>query len=257
MSWQKIIFLAVGAGLGFVVGFLFADTANRKEHEKLRAEVARLRQGELDSSKQPAAQSAGGEPNLPDLTDEQLRNAVARADANPADLALQRVAGQALHLYAVQKGNSSILPEAVRILRRVHESDPKDVDVLLRLANALYIMAGDGESGRMAEARTYLEKAAALRPKDADIRASIGLTYFHDRPSDARSAVREYRRALEVEPRSELTLQNLAAALMSTGNFDEAEKRVAELEGINSSNETLPDLRAQLARKRNAARGQN
>lgn len=259
MNWKKITFPALGVVLGFAAGFIFADTANRNEQAKLRAEVARLRAGQTSALEQPqqASQTAEGEFNLPDLTDEQLRNAVLRADANPGDASLQRIAGQALHLYAVQKGNASILPEATRILKRAHEADPQDVDILLRLANALYIMARNGEAVRMSEARSYLEKAVALRPKDADIRASIGLTYFHDKPSDPQRAAREYRKALEAAPQSELTLQNLAAALLATGDFGEAERRIRELEKINSANENLPDLRAQLAQKRNAAREQN
>lgn len=259
MSWRQVIFIAAGVVLGFVGGFVFADTANRGEQEKLRAEVARLREGAARgaSQQQAAAGESPDEFRLPDLSDEQLRNAVARADANPGDLSLQRVAGQALHLYAVQKGNATILPEAARILRRAHEADPKDVDVLLRLANALYIMARNGDPARMAEARAYMEKAAALNPNDPDVHTGLGLTYFHDRPSDPARAARAYRRALERDARNELALQNLAAALLASGEVAEAGRRIAELERVNPSNEALADLRAQLAQRRNAARERN
>ncbi len=257
MNWQKIIYLGIGVAFGFVVGFLFADTANRKEHEKLRAEVARLRQDEQAATSQSPKQANETNLELPNLTDEQLRKAVERADANPNDPALQRVAGQALHYYAVEKNNDSILPEAARILRRAHQSNPKDVDILLRLANALYILARSGDAARMSEARGFLEKAATLKPEDADIRASIGLTYFYDKPSDPRKAVLEYRKALKTESQNEMALQNLGAALVAMGELKDAEQTINDLEKVNSMNESLPNLRAQLAQKRNALRNQN
>lgn len=255
MTPQKVILIAVAAAVaGFAAGFIFADTANRREQERLRGELARARSSAPAQGADPSrgAQGAAGGGTLPDLTDEQLRNAVARADADPDNVEVQRTAGQALHLYAVEKGNSSILPDAARILRRAHEAQPRDFDVLLRLANSLYLLALSGEPARMPESRAYLEKAAALRPDDADTRASIGLTYFHDKPSDPRSAAREYRKALAIDPRHEFSLQNLAAALAESGETAEAEKTLAELERVNPRSQELANLRARLAQRRNA-----
>lgn len=257
---QKVILIAAAAAIvGFAAGFLFADTANRKEHERLRGELARAQKASPAPGPDSKAGAQGGpnaeRPTLPDLSEEQLRNAVARADADVSNLELQRTAGQALHLYAVEKGNSSILPDAARILRRAHEADPKDYDLLLRLANTLYLLAQTGDPARMPESRAYLEKAASLRPDDADTRASIGLTYFHQKPSDPRAAAREYRRALALDPRHEFSLQNLAAALVEAGELSEAEKTLGELERVNPRNEALVNLRAGLAQRKNAGAG--
>ncbi len=128
--------------------------------------------------------------------------------------------------------------------------------MLLRLANALYILARNGEQQRMVEARGYLEKALALKPDDPDVRASLGLTYQYDRPPDPRRAAREYRKALSADPQNEMALQNLASALMATGDFDGAAKTIADLEKVNPADERLSDLRARLAQGRNAAREQ-
>jgi tetratricopeptide (TPR) repeat protein len=258
VSAQKVILIAVAAAVvGFAAGFLFADTANRRERERLDSELTRARAAATPIPESArVANGAGGSPALPDLTDEQLRNAVARADADPSNVEVQRTAGQALHLYAVEKGNASILPDAARILKRAHEAEPKNFDVLLRLANALYLLAQNGDPARMQESRAYLEKAAALKPDDADTRASIGLTYFHDKPPDARGAAREYRKALALDPRHEFSLQNLAAALIESGELAEAEKTLAELERVNPRSAELPNLRASLAQRRNAAGGQ-
>ena len=93
-----------------------------------------------------------------------------------------------------------------------------------------------------------------MQPDDAIARTSLGLTYFYDKPSDPQRAMREYRRVLQTDPRQEMALQSLAAALIETRNLDEAAKRLDELEKVNPSNQELPNLRAQLEQKRNAAK---
>jgi tetratricopeptide (TPR) repeat protein len=192
---------------------------------------------------------------MPTLTDEQLREAVARADANAADKELQRTAGQALYLYAVDKNNPSVLPDAARILARAHEADPKDYNTAVFAGNAnLIIGRKDGDAARLAAARRFYERALAVRPDDASVRTTLGLTYFLARPPDARAAIREYRRALEADPQSELALQSIAAALIEAGELDEAGRRLGELEGVNAANAELANLRAQLEQKRNAAK---
>ncbi|HEX5709299.1 MAG TPA: tetratricopeptide repeat protein, partial [Pyrinomonadaceae bacterium] len=257
---QKLIILAAGLVAGFAAGFFLANNVNSKEASALRAEVARLRASSPDASatgagqQTPAAQTPTGEDEIPNLTDEQLRTAVAKADASPADAQLQRISGQGLYFYAMQKGNATILPDAARILRRAHEADPKDAKITVLLANALFVLSQNGEPERLADARVYYQKALAVTPADAAVRTSLGRTYFYAKPSDARSAIREYRKALEIEPRNELALHDLAAALIATGELDEAERRLAELERVNPEAGALANLRAQLAQKRNEAR---
>jgi hypothetical protein len=51
-----------------------------------------------------------------------------------------------------------------------------------------------------------------------------------------------------------MSVQSLVAALIETGSFDEAGRRLDELEKLNPSNAELPNLRAQLEQKRNAAK---
>ena len=97
---QKIITLIVGIILGFAAGFIFADSADRRERDRLKAEVARLRGGgdNKEPEKQTAKQSPQSPSSLPDLSDEELRNVIAKADASPGDLSLQKLSGNALYL---------------------------------------------------------------------------------------------------------------------------------------------------------------
>lgn len=250
---------AACVAVGLVAGFFLANVLNSQELGTLRSEVASLRAG---GGGQQAAQGGGGQTqpagedsSFPKLTDEQLANAVRAADAAPSDAELQRKVGQALYVYAWQSGNASILPDVARILKRAHELDPKDYKTTVMAADAQFLIArSGGDKGPLAEARRLYESALASQPGDAVVRTSLGMTYFYDSPSDPRRAIREYRRALESDPRQEAPLQSLAAALIETGGLDEAARRLDELERLNSSNQELPGLRARLEQKRNAAR---
>jgi tetratricopeptide (TPR) repeat protein len=261
LSRDKAIYLAVGVALGFVVGFAMANGINSREHEQLRGELTRLRaaapKGEqAQPSGSPQSPAEGDGTTLPQLTEGELRKAVEKADASPGDAALQRTAGQGLYLYAMQTGNSALLPDVARILKRAHEAAPDDYPVTVLAGNAHFLVArrGGGDPEALREARKYYERALAAKPDDIVVRTSLGLTYFFDRPSDAARAAREYRKALEIDPRHEMPLQSLAAALVETGDLAGAEKALRELEEVNPSNQELPNLRARLAQKRNESK---
>lgn len=260
MSRDKVIYLAVGVVLGLIVGIVIANGINSGELEKMRGELTRLRagapKGAAEAGGGPQVATAEGESAaLPQLTEGELRNAVAKADASPQDAALQRTAGQGLYLYAMQTGNSALLPDVARILKRAHEAAPDDYPIAVLAGNAHFLVArGGGDAGALREARKFYERALSAKPDDIVVRTSLGLTYFFDRPPDAARAVREYRKALEIDPRHEMPLQSLVAALAESGDFAEAEKRLRELEGVNPSNPELSNLRAQLEQKRNASK---
>ena len=260
--------LAVGAAclvIGFLGGFFLANGINRGEQEKLSAEVASLRAGGAvkDGGKAAPQQQQGGgqqtssagDDSFPTLSDEQLANAVSKADASPKDAELQRKVGQALYVYAWQSGNASILPDVARILRRAHDLNPKDFKTTAMAGDAQFLIARSrNDAAALAEARKLYESALATQPDDAVVRTSLGLTYFYGSPPDATRAIREYRRALQSDPRQEISVQSLAAALIETGGFDEAGRLLDELEKLNPSNAELSKLRAQLEQKRNAAK---
>src|ERR1700749_3885289 len=189
----KIVLVLVGGLLvGFIAGFVLANNINKQEDDKLRGELARLRAGgaQTDSGGanssptrtqgQSGAQSAsgnGGGP-LPTLSEEQLKSAVARADANPSDAETQKKAGQLLYYYALQTSDASLLPDAARILKRAHELDAKDYDTAVIAGNAFFIMARkDGDDpAPLADARKLYEDALGLKPDDVIVRTSLGLT---------------------------------------------------------------------------------
>ena len=252
---------ALGVVLGFLAGFFLANGINRQEQEKLRGELAAARaggtaeQGSGSPGKAQQASAPGGDGSFPTLTDEQLGNALKQADADPSNVELQNKVGQALYFYAWEKGNARILPEVARILKRAHALDPKNYRTTVIAGDAHFLLAGrDGNAAALGEARKYYEAALASQPGDAQVRTNLGRTFFFDKPPNPQRAVAEYRRALQADPRQELALQSLAAALIETGGLEEAARRLDELEKANPSNPELPGLRAQLEQKRNAAK---
>jgi cytochrome c-type biogenesis protein CcmH/NrfG len=251
---------ALGVVLGFLAGFFLADGINRREQEKLRTELASARAGapaqqSTGAGKAQQASAPAGNDSFPTLTDEQLGNAVRQADADPSNAELQNKVGQALYFYAWEKGNSQILPEVARILKRAHELDPKNYRTTVIAGDAHFLIASQsGDAAKLGEARKFYEAALAAQPDDAQVRTNLGRTYFFDKPPNPQRAITEYRRALQADPKQELSLQSLAAALIETGGFEEAARRLDELEKVNPSNTELAGLRAQLEQKRNAAK---
>jgi tetratricopeptide (TPR) repeat protein len=262
-STKVVLIVLAGTVLGFVVGFALANNINRQEQDKLRAQLAQ--QGGGAATKPPGANdrpqqgkpqnASGDDDSMPTLTPEQLKNAVAKADESPSDAELQRKVGQALYIYAWQAGNASILPDVARILRRAHDLDPKNFETALMAGDAHFLIARSGGDPKpLIDARRLYESALESKPDDVEARTKYGMTYFYDKPPDAQRAIREYRRALQVDPHNAIPLQNIADALIETGNLDEAEKRLNELQQVNANNQELARLRARLEQKRNAAK---
>ena len=257
MIKSKLLYALAALLLGFTAGFFFANHANRKELDRLRAEVARGAGGGPAKAgpQTTSGQNAGAPTEKTSLSDDELRNVISKADASPDNTDLQRKVGQGLYLYAVQFEKADLLPEAIRILKRAAAAAPQDYDTIVMLGNAEFDLARTSDPAHFKEARAYYAKALAQKPDDVNVRTDLGLTYFFDNPSDPRRAIQEYRKSLAANPRHEMTLQNLAAALISTGELKEAQQRLDELQRLNAANPALSDLRAQLAQRRNAAGG--
>ena len=259
LNKRVLIVGALGVILGFLAGYFLADRIYREEYEKLRAELATARAGGTaqapGSGKAQRASAPGGELSQ-SVSEEQMQNAVSKADQSPQDAELQKKVGQGLLMYASETGNASYLTEGARILKRAHELDPKDYKTTVMAGDAQFLVErqGGGDAKLIAEARKLYEAALAAKPEDPIVRTKLGLTYFYDNPPNPQRAIGEYRRALQSDPRMEMTIQSLAAALIETGGLEEAARRLDELEKVNPSNAELSGLRAQLEQKRNAAK---
>jgi tetratricopeptide (TPR) repeat protein len=231
--------------IGFGIGFVFANSVNRRETEQLRAELSSSVQNTQRLFPAEGALAASATPA--EVSNEEMQAAIARADADPRDIFLQRNLGQYLYLYSAQPGGAKILPDAIRLLERAYRNDPDNYDTLVLLGNANFNLAQATDAKRFAEARTFYEKALRVKPRDARVRIDLGLTYLYGDPSDPRRAIAEYERALAIEPRNEAATQNLAAALIGAGEIERAQQTLEQLRQLNPNNPVVSDLKAQLA----------
>jgi tetratricopeptide (TPR) repeat protein len=257
VNTHKILYALAGLVVGCVIGFLFATSVDRKELETLRGEVARARAGSggqrTGETQNPSANAQAA--SMP--TDAEMRDLIAKADANQQDTEYQRKVGQGIYMYALSTGKPDLLPEAVRLLKRAHEADPANYETTVLVGNSLFALGQAADVSRYDEARVYYNKALAVKPDDTNVHTLLGMTYYYGRPSDPERAIKEYRKTLAAAPKHEMALQSLASALIATGAIDEAQKRIEELQAVNSANSALSNLRAQLAQSRNAAKENN
>lgn len=254
-----MIYAATGLLIGAVAGFYFATSADRKELEKLRAEVSSARAnpgaqkgagGANGAGGQSSAQASGAAQSMP--SEGEIRELIAKADAQPDKTSYQREVGQGVYLYSLAQGSPALMPEAIRLLKRADAADPKNYQTTLLLGNAHFALGQEGDARRYGDARGYYLRALETKPDDANLHALLGMTYYFASPSDPRRAITEYRKSLAKDPRHEMALQNLASALIATNSVAEAAQRIEELEKINPSNNSLGNLRTQLAQARNS-----
>jgi tetratricopeptide (TPR) repeat protein len=255
VNGQKILYAAVALFVGAVAGFVFADRANRKEIDALRSELAQARAGK--PATQNGAGDSGAQPPASDAampSEKEIRDIISKADARADDGNYQREVGQGVYMYSLAQGSPALMPEAIRLLKRAEKSDPKNFQTVLLLGNAHFALGQEGDAKRYPEARAYYLRALETKPDDANLHALLGMTYYFGSPPDAPRAISEYRKSLAKNPRHEMALQNISAALIATGSLDEAQRHVEELEKVNPQNNALDNLRAQLAQARNAGR---
>ncbi|HEV2800319.1 MAG TPA: tetratricopeptide repeat protein [Pyrinomonadaceae bacterium] len=254
MNKHKILYALAGLVAGCVIGFFFASYFDRKELETLRGELARARASNGQQAGETPNTTTANDKSATMPTDEEMRELVARADANQHDSEYQRKVGQGVYMYALGTGKPALLPEAVRLLKRAHEADPKNYETTVLVGNSLFAWGQASDASKYEEARVYYNKALAAKPADTNVNTLLGMTYYFGRPSDPERAIKEYRKSLAAEPRHEMALQSLASALIATGAIEEAQRRIEELEKVNAANAALSNLRAQLAQARNAAK---
>lgn len=247
MNKNNILYAIIGLFAGLLISFIATNALSPGG-----GEVAVSRSGESESANNNSATSATDDSSAAP-SEEEIRGAIAKTDARADDIALQRNFGLALYQYSQQARETRYLPDIARILKRAHDADPKDHDLTVSLAGVFFDIGQSSDPAGFVEARKYYLKALEMKPEDASVRVNLGQTYYFAKPSDPQRAIVEYRKALAIDQRHEAALQNLASALITTGNHEEAQKRIDELQRLNASNPALSNLRAQLAQSRNAA----
>ena len=116
---------------------------------------------------------------------------------------------------ATRKAQKGEYPRAIELFERALAADPLNTSVRRDLAMACM------EAGRMADAEDHLIEVLRLDPTDAWAFVILG-NLFSKHRNDTATALKFYRRALELKPDDAWALNGIAAAEMEAGHLPES-----------------------------------
>ena len=224
---QKHYFYAiVGLLVGVAIGFIGANSINRRAATGDAAAAAGTLAAQNAPSMDPAANNGG---MVPDVAD-----ALAKAENDPQNFPAQMRAGD---MYA----RIGRFDKAVEFYKKGLALKPNDFRANVVLANALF------DSRQFEAAADHYSKALELKPADSNARTDLGTTFIERQNPDPDRAIKEFEKVLETEPKHEPALFNLSMAYFRKGDKDTARKTLQRLEAANPSSELIPRLRQNLS----------
>lgn len=251
MNIRNLLFCVGGLALGFFAGLYLANQINLPARPAPDTSVAASEgggtAGPLDAEKSggplppghpdintTASDGSPADPNGAAATNADAQKAMEAADRQPGDFDLQREAARTFF-------NLRAYDKAALYLERALKLRPKDGDALVLAGNNKY------DAGDYPVAAAFYERALAVKPGDADVRGDLGNTYYQRQPPDYARAVEEYRKAVAINPRHEVSLQNMASASVKLGNKAAAREAVEKLAAAHPANQFIESLRAAVA----------
>ena len=238
MNKENVLFSIVGVLVGFIVGFVFANTANRAGLAPQGAGAAAARQ-----------QVEGLPPGHPEVDPAQVRPKVDEAALGAA----VKLAEEQRDNFAAQTNAAGLsaqagrYDDAVKFYTRANKAKPEDYETLVSLGNTLF------DAEKLEEAEKWYAAALAKNPKDVNVRTDLGLTFLLREQPQYERAVAEFKRSLEVEPAHTQTLQNLTVAYTRKGDLAAAEATLAKLKAAAPQSPALEQLRSGIDKARSSA----
>ena len=242
MDKNSILVATITLLVGFIGGFLLANSINRSEMNAIR-------------SQSPMPSNSTTKPNDRKLSPEEIKAKVAEADANPTNVTFQKDLGIGLYRYGAAEREIDVLAEAARLLERANSLDTKDGDVLVNLGNAYFdIGFAKKDMANFAKARDAYNKALAISPNDANVRTDLGISYYVQPEPDYAKAADELQKVIADNPRHDRSMQFLAQVYVEQGKIADAEKLIGRIKEIDAKNPAIGQLTAQIERVKNAAK---
>ena len=242
MSKENSLFAIIGLLAGMIIGFLFTNSINQRGGLQTQTASQNPVLTSPTAADSPLA-SPGGTAAQAEMNMAEVQAAIDQARNEPNNFEAQTKAAQLY--YQIRR-----FDQTLQFLEQANKLRPDTYEVIVQLGNANF------DAGRYEQAEEWYTAALRKKPTDVNVRTDLGLTFFFRQPPDIDRAVAEYRRSLEQDPRHELTLQNLTAALNATGNAEEARMALARLEAVNPNNPAIPKLRSDLAQLRSSPNAQ-
>lgn len=214
----------LGLIIGLVVGFFGANTLNRSN-------IAPQPSGANTGPTLPGTQLPAGGPQqpgggmMPDVAE-----AIEKAKNEPDNIEAQTKVGD---MYSrIQR-----FDKAAEFYERAANIKPEDFDVVIRAAGNFF------EARQFENAAKYYEKALQIKPGDIDARTDLGATYLERQSPDIDRGIQEFQKSLEIDPKHEPTLFNLAVAYNKKGDKESFQSTLARLEAVNPASRYVTRLR--------------
>ncbi|MBK8147133.1 MAG: tetratricopeptide repeat protein [Acidobacteria bacterium] len=139
------------------------------------------------------------------------------------------------HYYQTSKFDS-----AIKTLNQARRLNPEASEPIFMLGNTYY------EKEEYETAGAWYEKALEKSPNNVPHRGQLGLTYLNRPKPNVDRAIREFNRALEIDPKNPRILYNLTSAYATNGEVANARATLARLEQLDSGMD-LVELRKYVA----------
>jgi tetratricopeptide (TPR) repeat protein len=240
MNKDNVLFAITGLLLGFIIGFMFANSANQRA---IAGPAAQMTQNATLPPNHPPITpgEGGGGDQSPAMADVQM--AIKLAKDQPGNFDAQMKAAESY--YQIQR-----FDEAIEYLKRANQIKPDAVETMVNLGNVYF------DSGLYEDAERWYAAALKIKPDDVNARTDLGLTFFFRTPPDIDRAIKEYSTSLQQDPDHIQTLQNLTVALIKKGDAAQAQATLNKLEGVSPQNPALSKLRSDLDALRSAGNSQ-
>ena len=216
-----------GLIIGLAVGFFAANSINR---EAAIPQVSNVVGKQISVPGDGSSSVAQGGMQM------DVAETIAKADAEPQNFAVQMRTGD---MYA-QIGR---FDRAIEYYNRGLAIKPDDFKGNVVLANAYF------DSRQFEEASKYYEKALTVNPRDLNARTDLGTTFVERPAPNHDRAIKEFRTALEIEPKHEPALYYLGIAYFRKGDFQNANAVLSELEKANPASELIGRLKQNISPK--------
>lgn len=224
MNGKNILIGIVGILVGFIGGFILANSINRNAPANTAPNQAAVNAPFGNQQVQGQTVTA----QMPDVTE-----ALDRAKNEPNNFEAQMKVGD---MYA----KINRFDKAAEFFAAANRIKPDDFQTLVKLGTASL------ENNDPQEAEKWYGKALEIKPDDVNVRSDFGLSFYKRQPPDLERAIKEYNAALAIDPNHEITLQNLTVALLGKKDAGAMETMLARLEKVNPQNSVVPKLKQEL-----------
>jgi tetratricopeptide (TPR) repeat protein len=251
MKKDNVMFGVIGLLLGLIIGFIGTNWMNKSalSAAPVAAAGASDLSGAGSSQNLPpnhppigsngGDQTGGGRKPLVDCKNlpPGLAGGKQKAEQNPQDYEAQMTGADLLY-------QGQCFDDAAKLYETASKLKPDQKEPIVKLGDAYFDAAetaseNDDQATANAKfpmAEKWYSQALAKDPKDINVRTDLGLTFFLREPKQIDKAIENYKQSLAMDPKHEVTLQNLAIAYKEKNDTSNYQKTLDQLKAVNPNN---------------------